>query len=122
MHWVFHILNFHLGDVMAKKVENSVSGNVVEKKRTRVVVKWQDTFDEFTCEMFSLLSRNSDKDIKLLQRKFQIVLKSVCEMVKTGKRSDIQNDIDNISLALSCLSIKDNEIVGILERLSNLFK
>lgn len=91
-------------------------------KRTRTVIKWESAFDAFTCEMFALLVVNKDKDLTIVMRKYQLCLKAVCEMVKTAKKGEIQNDIDNLDLALTVAGISDKTVVERLNQLVALFK
>ena len=91
-------------------------------KRTRTVIKWESAFDAFTCEMFALLVVNKDKDLTIVMRKYQLCLKAVCEMVKTAKKGDIQNEIDNLELALTVAGISDKTVVERLNQLVTLFK
>lgn len=91
-------------------------------KRTRTVIKWESAFDAFTCEMFALLVVNKDKDLTIVMRKYQLCLKAVCEMVKTAKKDEIQNDIDNLDLALTVAGISDKTVVERLNQLVALFK
>lgn len=91
-------------------------------KRTRKVIKWESAFDAFTCEMFDLLMENKDKDLSVVMRKYQICLRAVCEMVKTSKKGEIQNEIDNLDLALTVASITDKTVVVRLNQLVELFR
>ena len=91
-------------------------------KRTRKVVKWESAFDAFTCEMFGLLMENKDKDLSIVMRKYQLCLRSICEMVKTAKRGQIQNEIDNLDLALTVAGITDKTVVERLNELVALFR
>lgn len=91
-------------------------------KRTRKVIKWESDFDAFTCEMFGLLMANKDKDLAIVMRKYQLCLRSVCEMVKTSKKGEIQNEIDNLDLALTVSGITDKTVVERLNKLVELFR
>ena len=91
-------------------------------KRTRKVIKWESAFDAFTCEMFGLLMANKDKDLVIVMRKYQLCLRSICEMVKTAKRGQIQNEIDNLDLALTVAGITDKAVVERLNELVVLFR
>lgn len=91
-------------------------------KRTRKVIKWESAFDAFTCEMFGLLMANKDKDLAVVMRKYQLCLRAVCEMVKTSKKGEIQNEIDNLDLALTVASITDKTVVERLNQLVDLFR
>lgn len=106
---------------MAK--QSTIKTEVVNvSKRTRTVIKWESAFDAFTCEMFALIMGNKDKDLTIVMRKYQLCLKAVCEMVKTAKRGEIQNDIDNLDLALTVVGISDKTVVERLNQLATLFK
>lgn len=91
-------------------------------KRTRKVIKWENAFDAFTCEMFDLLLENKDKDLSIVMRKYQLCLRAVCEMVKTSKKGEIQNEIDNLDLALTVASITNKTVVERLNQLVALFR
>lgn len=93
-----------------------------QAKRTRKVIKWESAFDAFTCEMFGLLMENKDKDLSIVMRKYQLCLRAVCEMVKTSKKGEIQNEIDNLDLALTVASITDKTVVERLNQLVELFR
>ena len=96
--------------------------NETTAKRTRKVIKWESDFDAFTCEMFGLLTANKDKDLAIVMRKYQLCLRAVCEMVKTAKKGEIQNEIDNLDLALTVAGITDKTVVERLNQLAALFK
>ena len=104
---------------MAKQSTTPKTETASAAKRTRTVIKWESAFDAFTCEMFALLVVNKDKDLTIVMRK---CLKSVCEMVKTAKKGEIQNDIDNLDLALTVAGISDKTVVERLNQLVTLFK
>lgn len=91
-------------------------------KRTRTIIRWESAFDAFTCEMFDLLMANKDKDLAIVMRKYQLCLRSICEMVKTSKKGEIQNDIDNLDLALTVAGIADKTVVERLNQLVALFR
>lgn len=91
-------------------------------KRTRKVIRWESAFDAFTCEMFGLLMANKDKDLAIVMRKYQLCLRSICDMVKTAKRGQIQNEIDNLDLALTVAGITDKTVVERLNELVALFR
>ena len=91
-------------------------------KRTRKVIKWESDFDAFTCEMFGLLMENKDKDLSIVMRKYQLCLRSICEMVKTSKKGEIQNEIDNLDLSLTVSGITDKTVVERLNKLVELFR
>lgn len=91
-------------------------------KRTRTIIRWEGDFDAFTCEMFGLLTANKDKDLAIVMRKCQLCLRSICEMVKTSKKGEIQNEIDNLDLALTVAGIADKTVVERLNQLVALFR
>lgn len=91
-------------------------------KRTRTIIRWENAFDAFTCEMFALLMANKDKDLAIVMRKYQLCLRSICEMVKTSKKGEIQNEIDNLDLALTVAGIADKTVVERLNQLVALFR
>ena len=91
-------------------------------KRTRTIIRWESAFDAFTCEMFGLLMANKDKDLAIVMRKYQLCLRSICEMVKTSKKGEIQNEIDNLDLALTVAGITDKTVVERLNQLVELFR
>ena len=109
-----------------KTTQNPETTQAIETtaKRTRKVVKWENDFDAFTCEMFGLLMANKDKDkdLSIVLRKFQLCLRAVCEMVKTAKKGEIQNEIDNLDLALTVAGITDKTVVERLNQLASLFR
>lgn len=107
---------------MAKQSTTKTETTASAAKRTRTVIKWESAFDAFTCEMFALLVVNKDKDLTIVMRKYQLCLKAVCEMVKTAKKGEIQNDIDNLDLALTVAGISDKTVVERLNQLVTLFK
>ena len=91
-------------------------------KRTRTIIRWESDYDAFTCEMFGLLMENKDKDLAIVMRKYQLCLRSICEMVKTSKKGEIQNEIDNLDLALTVAGITDKTVVERLNQLVALFR
>lgn len=106
---------------MATKTKPETTETTIAK-RTRKVIKWESAFDAFTCEMFALLMANKDKDLAIVMRKYQLCLRAVCEMVKTSKKGEIQNEIDNLDLALTVSSITDKAVVERLNQLVELFR
>lgn len=109
---------------MAKQLTPPKTETASAAKRTRTVIKWESAFDAFTCEMFAILmvKENKDKDLTIVMRKYQLCLKAVCEMVKTAKKGEIQNEIDNLNLALTVAGITDKAVVERLNQLVSLFK
>lgn len=103
-------------------IQNIETTETKTAKRTRKVIKWESAFDAFTCEMFGLLMENKDKDLSIVMRKYQLCLRAVCEMVKTSKKGEIQNEIDNLDLALTVASITDKTVVERLNQLVELFR
>lgn len=100
----------------------TIQNTETKAKRTRKVIKWESEFDAFTCEMFGLLMANKDKDLAIVMRKYQLCLRAVCEMVKTAKKGEIQNEIDNLDLALTVAGIADKTVVERLNELVALFR
>lgn len=105
-----------------KTTQNTETTATTQAKRTRKVIKWESAFDAFTCEMFGLLMANKDKELSIVMRKYQLCLRAVCEMVKTSKKGEIQNEIDNLDLALTVASITDKTVVERLNQLVELFR
>lgn len=107
-----------------KTTQNTETTKAIETtaKRTRKVIRWENDFDAFTCEMFGLLMANKDKDLSIVMRKYQLCLRSICEMVKTSKKGEIQNEIDNLDLALTVAGITDKTVVERLNQLVELFR
>ena len=104
------------------KPETTQETETTQAKRTRTIIRWESAFDAFTCEMFSLLMANKDKDLAIVMRKYQLCLRSICEMVKTSKKGEIQNEIDNLDLALTVAGISDKTVVERLNQLVALFR
>lgn len=103
-------------------IQNTETTETKTAKRTRKVIRWESDFDAFTCEMFGLLMANKDKDLTIVMRKYQLCLRAVCEMVKTAKKGEIQNEIDNLDLALTVAGITDKTVVERLNELAALFR
>lgn len=101
---------------------NKTNPETTQAKRTRTIIRWESAFDAFTCEMFALLMENKDKDLAIVMRKYQLCLRSICEMVKTSKKGGIQNEIDNLDLALTVAGIADKTVVERLNQLVALFR
>ena len=104
------------------KPETMQETETTQAKRTRTIIRWESAFDAFTCEMFALLMANKEKDLAIVMRKYQLCLRSICEMVKTSKKGEIQNEIDNLDLALTVAGITDKTVVECLNQLVALFR
>ena len=104
------------------KPETMQETETTQAKRTRTIIRWESAYDAFTCEMFALLMANKDKDLAIVMRKYQLCLRSICEMVKTSKKGEIQNEIDNLDLALTVAGISDKTVVERLNELVALFR
>lgn len=104
------------------KPETTQETETTQAKRTRTIIRWESAFDAFTCEMFAILMANKDKDLAIVMRKYQLCLRSICEMVKTSKKGEIQNEIDNLDLALTVAGITDKTVVERLNQLMELFR
>lgn len=104
------------------KPETTQETETTQAKRTRTIIRWEGDFDAFTCEMFGLLMANKDKDLAIVMRKCQLCLRSICEMIKTSKKGEIQNEIDNLDLALTVAGITDKTVVERLNQLVGLFR
>ena len=104
------------------KPETTQETETTQAKRTRTIIRWEGNFDAFTCEKFEHLMANKDKDLAIVMRKCQFCLRSICEMVKTSKKGEIQNEIDNLDLALTVAGITDKTVVERLNQLVGLFR
>ena len=104
------------------KPETTQETETTQAKRTRTIIRWESGFDACTCEMFALLMANKDKDLAMVMRKDQLCLRSICEMVKTSKKGEIQNEIDNRGVAWAVAGMADKTVVERLNQLVALFR
>ena len=95
-------------------------------KRTRNVIKWQDSHEAVTCSMIGLFMDNKDLDaskLAMVGRKIQLVLESIAQTVKDGKASkELKERRDNLELALQVAGITNSNIVEVLDKFISLFK
>ena len=93
-------------------------------KRTRTVVKWQDSHEKVTCATFGLFMDNKDNEkLPMVARKLQNVFESISQMVKDGKASkEMRERRDNLELALQVAGITNSNVVEMLDNLISLFK
>ena len=95
-------------------------------KRTRNVIKWQESHEGVTCSMIALFMDNKDLEaskLAMVGRKIQLVLESIAQTVKDGKASkELKERRDNLELALQVAGITNSNIVEALDRFIGLFK
>ena len=95
-------------------------------KRTRNVIKWQESHEAVTCATIALFMDNKDVDtskLAMVGRKIQMVLESIAQTVKDGKASkELKERRDNLELALQVAGITNSNIVEVLDKFISLFK
>ena len=95
-------------------------------KRTRNVIKWQESHAGVTCSMIGLFMDNKDLEaskLAMVGRKIQLVLESIAQTVKDGKTSkELKERRDNLELALQVAGITNSNVVEALDRFISLFK
>ena len=95
-------------------------------KRTRNVIKWQESHEGVTCAMIALFMDNKDLEaskLAMVGRKIQLVLESIAQTVKDGKASkELKERRDNLELALQVAGITNSNVVEALDRFISLFK
>lgn len=95
-------------------------------KRTRTVIKWQDSHEAVTCSMIGLFMDNKDLEaskLAMVGRKIQLVLESIAQTVKDGKASkELKERRDNLELALQVAGITNSNIIETLDKFISLFK
>ena len=95
-------------------------------KRTRTVIKWQESHEAVTCSMIALFMDNKDAEtskLAMIGRKIQLVLESIAQTVKDGKASkELIERRDNLELALQVAGITNSNVVEALDRFISLFK
>lgn len=95
-------------------------------KRTRNVIKWQESHERVTCSMIGLFMDNKDLEaskLAMVGRKIQMVLESIAQTVKEGKASkELVERRDNLELALQVAGITNSNVVEALDKFISLFK
>lgn len=95
-------------------------------KRTRNVIKWQESHERVTCAAFAVFMDNKDLEpakLAMVGRKLQNVFESVAQTVKDGKAGkDMMERRDNLELALAVAGISNSDIVTRLDEFISLFK
>ena len=105
-------------------MQNTETTKTTTAKRTRKVIKWENDFDAFTCEMFALLMDNhGNKRLATVAGYFQHVLESMAQTVKTGKVDRVMIERrDNLALALIVAELDKTEILERLDAFIDLFR
>ena len=105
---------------------NKTQATETTAKRTRNVIKWQDSHEAVTCSMIGLFMDNKDLEaskLAMVGRKIQLVLESIAQTVKDGKASkELKERRDNLELALQVANITNSNVVEALDRFLSLFK
>lgn len=100
--------------------------SVETKKRSRTVVKWQESHAGLTCSTFSLFMDNREVDaekLSMVGRKLQNVFESVAQTVKDGKiGGEMLERRDNLELALKVAGITNSDVVDALDRFISLYR
>ena len=95
-------------------------------KRTRNVIKWQESHERVTCSMIGIFMDNKDLEsskLAMVGRKIQLVLESIAQTVKDGKASkELKERRDNLELALQVAGITNSNVIEALDRFISLFK
>lgn len=115
---------------MAKKTQETVSNELVltadKAKRTRNVIKWQESHERVTCAMIAIFMDNKNVEpskLAMVGRKVQLVLESVAQTVKEGKAGkDMVERRDNLELALAVAGITNSDVIKQLDGFISLFK
>ena len=109
---------------MANKTQNTETTQAT--KRTRNVIKWQESHEGVTCSMIALFMDNKDVEsakLAMVGRKIQMVLESIAQTVKDGKASkELVERRDNLELALQVAGITNSNVIEALDRFISLFK
>lgn len=93
-------------------------------KRTRKVIRWEESHNRFTCAALSILMDNhGNKRLATVAGYVQYVLESMVQTVKTGKvdRAMIERR-DNLALALIVADMDKSEILERLDAFIDLFR
>ena len=112
---------------MVSKAKTPETMNPTDKaKRTRNVIKWQESHERVTCSMIGLFMDNKDVEaskLAMVGRKIQLVLESVAQTVKDGKASkEMVERRDNLELALAVAGITNSDVIKQLDEFILLFK
>ena len=112
---------------MVSKSKVPETTNPADKaKRTRNVIKWQESHERVTCSMIALFMDNKDVEaskLAMVGRKIQLVLESVAQTVKDGKASkEMVERRDNLELALAVAGINNSDVIKQLDEFISLFK
>ena len=112
---------------MASKSKTPETATPTDKaKRTRNVIKWQETHERVTCSMIALFMDNKDVEaskLAMVGRKIQLVLESVAQTVKDGKAGkEMMERRDNLELALAVANITNSNVIEALDKFIKLFK
>lgn len=95
-------------------------------KRTRNVIKWQESHERATCAMISIFMDNKDIEpakLAMVGRKVQMVLESIAQTVKDGKAGkEMMERRDNLELALAVANITNSDVIKRLDGFISLFK
>ena len=95
-------------------------------KRTRNVIKWEESHEMVTCAMISIFMDNKNVEaskLAMVGRKVQLVLESVAQTVKNGKADkEMMERRDNLELSLEVAGISNSNIIEALDKFIKLFK
>lgn len=108
------------------KVPETATPANEKTKRTRNVIKWQESHERATCAMIALFMDNKDVEsskLAMVGRKVQLVLESVAQTVKDGKAGkEMIERRDNLELALVVAGITNSDVIKQLDGFISLFK
>lgn len=108
---------------MAKKETKQETMETTEKRRTRVVIKWEDNYEKVVLACLNVMSLIKDVEkSELCRRKYAELMISLANLIKSKDVKGAVNACDNFSLALIVSGIEAVEVTTICNTFIDMFR
>lgn len=108
---------------MAKKETKQETMETTEKRRTRVVIKWEDNYEKVVLACLNVMSLIKDVEkSELCRRKYVELMISLANLIKSKDVKGAVNACDNFGLALIVSGIDGVEVTTTCNTFIDMFR
>lgn len=108
---------------MAKKETKQETMETTEKRRTRVVIKWEDNYEKVVIACLNVISLIKDVEkSELCRRKYVELMVALANLIKSKDVKGAVNACDNFGLALIVSGIDAAEVTTICNTFIDMFR
>lgn len=108
---------------MAKKEMKQETVETTEKRRTRVVIKWEDKYEKLVLSCLDTMSTIKDVEkSELCRRKYAKLMISLANLIKSKDVKEAVNACDNFGLSLIVAGVSSVEVTSTCNEFIDLFR